>query len=143
MRDAKASVRPIHGNFFVWELSLLGPDTGTLDRATLLIKIFISPRFPKEQPRAVLVGDLFHHRVSPMTKTICYFPKDSSDIGSHIQGIIDSLCDEDPTYDPRAVVNPEATRLLWGGEEKKKLYTKRLYDSVLNYGNEFQRNHVL
>ena len=38
--------------------------------------------------------------------------------------------DEDATFDPRSVVNPEAFALKWGGDDKKKIYNRKLRRSA-------------
>jgi len=51
---------------------------------------------------------------------------------------VESVEDEEETarFDPRAVVNPEAFELYWGGEEKRKVYGRRLRRSARESGEE-------
>ena len=49
---------------------------------------------------------------------------------SHVEAIIDALEEERPPYDPRTMVNPEASKLFWGSEADKKLYSRKLRRAV-------------
>lgn len=116
-------------NPFVWLLTYFGRPMTHLDGGMFKIKMSISPRFPDEQPRVVFETPMFHHRIS-QGGILCYFPKRPDEIKSHIEAIIEALEDTDPPYDPRTLVNLEASRLLWGSAEDKKEYNRRLRRSV-------------
>ncbi|KAI6876825.1 hypothetical protein KC334_g18009 [Hortaea werneckii] len=91
--------------------------------------LFIPPTFPTVQPRLKVETPIFHHRVSS-TGVLCYFPKKEDDIGSHIEAIVRTIQEEEPRFDPRTVVNPEAFSLYWGGQEKRKVYNRKLRRSA-------------
>ena len=67
-----------------------------------------------------------------------YFPKKEGEIAEHLAAIVESVRDEEETarFDPRAVVNLEAFELYWGGEEKRKVYGRRLRRSARESGEE-------
>lgn len=116
-------------NPFVWELTYWGRPMTHLDGGMFRIRLSISPRFPEEQPRVTFETPMFHHRISK-GGVLCYFPKRADDIKSHIEAIIDALEHPDPPYDPRTLVNPEASKLYWGTVEDKKQYNRQLRRSV-------------
>ncbi|KAL8772260.1 MAG: hypothetical protein Q9209_002472 [Squamulea sp. 1 TL-2023] len=116
-------------NPFVWVLTYFGRPMTQLDGGMFRITMTISPRFPDEQPRVVFDTPIFHHRVSK-AGVPCYFPARADDIKSHIEGIIDALENTDPPYDPRTLVNPEASKLYWGTSEQRKVYNRQLRRSV-------------
>ncbi|KAI9740291.1 MAG: hypothetical protein M1834_004869 [Cirrosporium novae-zelandiae] len=117
------------GNPFVWILTYFGRPMTHLDGGMFRIRISLSTRFPEEQPRVKFETQMFHHRISP-AGVLCYFAKRPEDMKSHIEGIVDSLEDEAPPYDPRTLVNPEASKLFWGSAEDKKAYNKKLRRAV-------------
>ncbi|KAL8806620.1 MAG: hypothetical protein Q9182_001268 [Xanthomendoza sp. 2 TL-2023] len=119
----------LDNNPFVWVLTYFGRPMTQLDGGMFRITMTISPRFPDEQPRVVFNTPIFHHRVSK-DGVPCYFPARTDDVKSHIEGIIDALENTDPPYDPRTLVNPEASKLYWGTPEEKKLYNRQLRRSV-------------
>jgi ubiquitin-conjugating enzyme E2 Z len=50
---------------------------------------------------------------------------------SHIEAIISTLEEEEPAYDPREIVHPEATKLYWGSSTAdKKQFNRKLRRSV-------------
>jgi ubiquitin-conjugating enzyme E2 Z len=116
-------------NPFVWRLTYFGRPMTHLEGGMFMIKISISPRFPEEQPRVSFETPIFHHRVAK-DGTLCYFPKRSDDLMSHIEAVIDAIEEEHPPYDPRTLVNPEAAKLFWGSEADKKLYNRQLRRSA-------------
>ncbi|KAG5937952.1 hypothetical protein E4U60_001601 [Claviceps pazoutovae] len=120
------------GNPFVWTITYFGGPMTKLDGGLLQIRMHFSTRFPEEQPRVRLLTKLFHHHVAS-DGTICYVPNPlkRDDIKSHIDAIISTLEETEPAYDPRRIVNPEASKLLWGkGKDDKKQYNRRLRRSV-------------
>ena len=120
------------GNPFIWIITYFGRPMTNLDGGLFRIKINFSPRFPSEQPRVRLETKIFHHLVAA-DGTVCYTPRPDrrEDVRSHMEAIISALEDEDPAYDPRKLVNPEASQLFWnGGSDSKKLYNRRLRRSV-------------
>lgn len=117
------------GNPLVWELNYFGRPMTHLDGGIFRLKVALSPRFPEEQPRVIVQTPLFHHRISK-DGVLCYFPKKSEDMKSHVEAIIVALEEEFPPYDPRATVNPECSKLFWGSAEDKKKYNRLLRRSV-------------
>ena len=125
------SVELEDGNPFVWVVTYFGKPMTNLDGGMFRFRISISPSFPHELPRVRLETKIFHHRVAK-DGTACYFvaPAKREDVLSHITGVIDALEEENPSYDPRAMVHPEAHNLLWGSPEDRKMYNRRLRRSV-------------
>ncbi|KAL8639296.1 MAG: hypothetical protein Q9228_003660 [Teloschistes exilis] len=119
----------VDGNPFVWAMTYFGRPMTQLDGGMFHITMTISPRFPDEQPRVVFETPLFHHRITK-TGVPCYFPSRPDEIPSHIEAIIHALEDTDPPYDPRTLVNPEASKLYWGTADEKKSYNRQLRRSV-------------
>lgn len=116
-------------NPFVWLLTYFGRPMTQLDGGMFKIRLSISPRFPDEQPRVIFETPLFHHRIAK-DGVVCYFPKRADDLQSHVEAIVDAIEDEHPLYDPRTLVNPEASKLFWGSEADKKSYNRQLRRSV-------------
>lgn len=120
-------------NPFVWTLTYFGKPMTHLDGGIFHLRIALSPRFPDEQPRVfVLTPGLFHHRISPRG-VLCYFPradKAAEDMRAHVDAILHALEDEEPPFDPRATVNPEAARLFWGSPDERRQYNRALRRSV-------------
>lgn len=115
---------------FLWQLILFGRPMTHLDGGIFRIKIYLSPRFPAEQPRVKVETPLFHHRVSS-TGHLCYLVNErSEDMKVHVQAVVAAIEDDKPAYDPRTLVNPEASKLLWGSPEDKKVYNRKLRRSV-------------
>jgi ubiquitin-conjugating enzyme E2 Z len=117
------------GNPFVWNLTYFGRPMTHLDGGIFRIKISISPRFPEEQPRVMVLTKMFHHRISK-DGVLCYFVRKPEEMKSHIETILEALEEEQPPYDPRTLVNPEAAKLYWGTPEEKKQYNRQLRRSV-------------
>lgn len=120
------------GNPFVWIMTYFGRPMTNLDGGLFRIRISFSPRFPDEQPRVKFETRIFHHLVAP-DGTVCYTPRQDKkeDVGSHIEAVISAIEDEDPAYDPRKLVNLEASKLFWNsGKDGRKLYNRRLRRSV-------------
>jgi ubiquitin-conjugating enzyme E2 Z len=118
-----------NNNPFVWNITYFGRPMTNLDGGMIRFKLSFSTRFPEEQPRAVFQTELFHHRIAT-DGTPCYTSKKSDDTRSHIESIITALEEERPPYDPRTMVNPEATKLFWGSADDKKMYNRKLRRSV-------------
>lgn len=116
-------------NPYTWILTYFGRPMTQLDGGMFSIKVSISPRFPEEQPRVTFETPLYHHRISK-GGVLCYFPRRSDDIESHIHAIVEAIEDTDPPYDPRTLVNPEASILFWGTAEQKRQYNRQLRRSV-------------
>ncbi|PKS06629.1 hypothetical protein jhhlp_007379 [Lomentospora prolificans] len=129
--DIPHHVQLENNNPFVWVITYFGPPMTNLDGGLFRIKMHFSPRFPEEQPRVRMETKIFHHRIAA-DGTICYFPNHSKreDVRSHIAAIFATLEEEDPAYDPRTLVNPEAHALYWGKPEDRKTYNRRLRRSV-------------
>ncbi|KAK9645035.1 hypothetical protein V6Z96_007889 [Aspergillus fumigatus] len=124
-----ADLRLVQENPFLWEVIYFGRPMTQLDGGVFKIKIYISPRFPEEQPRVVVEPELFHYRVSK-DGTLCYFPKRTEEMRHHIEAIVEALEEESAPYDPRTTVNPEASKLFWGSTEDRKSYNRALRRSV-------------
>jgi ubiquitin-conjugating enzyme E2 Z len=119
-------------NPFLWTITYFGQPMTKFDGGLLRIKLHFSPRFPDEQPRVRLESKIFHHHVAA-DGTLCYTPslRKSEDIKSHVEAIIARLEEDDPAYDPREIVNPEASKLYWSSSaDDKKKYSRLLRRSV-------------
>lgn len=116
-------------NPYVWLLTYIGRPMTNLDGGIFKIKMAISPRFPEEQPRVIFETKMFHHRISK-DGVLCYFPKRPDELKYHIEAIIEAIEDTEPPYDPRTLVNPEASKLYWGSADDKKLYSRQLRRAV-------------
>ena len=114
---------------FVWELTYFGRPMTQLDGGMFRMRVCLSPRFPDEQPRVTFETPLFHHRVAK-DGTVCYFPKRADDLQSHVEALVEAIEEEHPPYDPRTLVNLEASKLFWGSEADKKSYNRALRRSV-------------
>lgn len=128
-KNVTLDIELVDGNPFVWSITYFGRPMTNLDGGLFKIKIFFSPRFPDEHPRARFETKLFHHRIAS-DGTPCYTSKRVEDVKSHIQAIIEALEEESPPYDPRTLVNPEAAKLYWGSEDDKKMYNRKLRRAV-------------
>ncbi|KIX01267.1 uncharacterized protein Z518_08992 [Rhinocladiella mackenziei CBS 650.93] len=123
------SVELENDNPYVWFMTYFGKPTTHLDGGVFKIRICISPRFPDEQPRIKVETPIYHHRVAK-DGVLCYFPKRVDELRNHIECIAEALEEESPPYDPRTIVHPEATKLLWGSESDKKKYYRQLRRSA-------------
>ncbi|KFA64199.1 hypothetical protein S40285_00849 [Stachybotrys chlorohalonatus IBT 40285] len=130
--DLPHDIKLENDNPFVWVITYFGKPMTNLDGGLFRIKMHFSPKFPHEQPRVRFETKIFHHHVAP-DGTACY-ATDSykrEDVRSHIEAIIACLEDDEPAYDPRKTVNPEASKLLWSNKpEDKKKYNRMLRRSV-------------
>ncbi|KAK5987311.1 Ubiquitin-conjugating enzyme E2 Z [Cladobotryum mycophilum] len=130
--DMPHSVALEDGNPFVWLVTYFGRPMTNLDGGLFRIKMVFSPRFPHEQPRVKFETKIFHHHVAA-DGTACYTPNPVKieDVKSHIDAIFETLEDDEPAYDPRKIVNPEATKMYWGSSpDDKKQYNRKLRRSV-------------
>ena len=116
-------------NPFVWMMTYFGKPGTHLDGGIFKVRMSVSPQFPDEQPRVRVETPIYHHRVSK-DGVLCYFPQESDQLRNHIECIIEALEEESPPYDPRTIVHPEATKLLWGSESDKKRYFRQLRRSA-------------
>lgn len=120
-------------NPFVWIITYIGRPMTNLDGGLLRIKMNFSRLFPHEQPRATFETKIFHTHIAP-DGTACYTPPfaKSEDVRSHIDAIFAFLEEDEPAYDPRRIVNPDASRLFWASDDKdgRKQYNRRLRRSV-------------
>lgn len=123
------SVELENNNPYVWLMTYFGKPMTHLDGGIFKIKISISPRFPDQQPRVKVETPIYHHRVS-RDGVLCYFPKKPDEIRNHIECVAEALEEESPPYDPRTIVHPEASKLLWGSESDKKKYYRQLRRSA-------------
>ena len=118
------------GDPFAWRITYFGQPMTNLDGAFFSLLMYVSPKFPDEQPRVIMeTKPMFHHRIAK-DGTVCYFPKQRDSLPSHIDGIVEALEDENPSYDPRTHLNMEACKLYWGGEDSRKQYNRRLRQAV-------------
>ena len=125
---------PDPSNPFTWNLTLFGRPMTNLDGGIFNLTLSIPPTFGSttssaEQPRVKVETPLFHHRVST-TGTLCYFPQAEDSVASHLEAIVEVSEDANPRFDPRAVMDPESFGLFWGGEEKRKVYGRKLRRSA-------------
>jgi ubiquitin-conjugating enzyme E2 Z len=120
---------PDKTNPFVWHLTLFGKPMTDLDGGIFNMSLHIPPTFPTSQPRVRIQTPIFHHRVSK-DGVLCYFPKKEDEIAMHLEAIVAAIEDVQPKYDPRAVLNPEAFGLFWGGPDKRKVYNRKLRRSA-------------
>ena len=120
----------VDDNPFVWNLTFFGKAETDLYGATINVRIHFSPNFPREQPRVNVLTPLFHHRISKTGGVLCYFPTKPENVRNHIEAIMASIEEEQPAHDPRTLVNPDAAVLLWGKEDQKKVYRRKLRRSV-------------
>ncbi|KAL3467319.1 ubiquitin-conjugating enzyme/RWD-like protein [Aspergillus heterothallicus] len=116
-------------NPFLWRLTYFGRPTTALEGGIIKVRIHLSPQFPKEQPRVFVDTPLAHIRVSRQG-VLCYTTDKVEDMRRHIEAIVTTLEDEDPPYDPRTTVNPEASKLFWGSPEDRKKYKRALRRDV-------------
>lgn len=119
----------IDDNPFVWRLTYVGRNESRLEGGIIKIKIYISPRHPEEQPRVFVESPLYHICVSKLG-VLMYLPSHAEEIGQHIEGIINTLEDDNPPYNPLMTVNPEASALCWGSETDRRLYRRKLRASL-------------
>lgn len=116
-------------NPFLWRMIYFGSPATPFDGGAIAIKIYISPRFPAEQPRVFVETPIFHIRVSPQ-KVLMYLPSYAEDMGRHIDGIISALEEETPPFNPLMTVNAEASKLCWGTKDERKQYARKLRRSI-------------
>ncbi|ETN37007.1 uncharacterized protein HMPREF1541_07995 [Cyphellophora europaea CBS 101466] len=123
------SIELDNGNPFVWDITYFGKPMTHLDGGVFKIRMAVSPRFPDEQPRVTVMTPLYHHRVSK-EGVLCYFPNRHEEMKDHVESIVRALEEESPPYDPRTIVHPEATKLLWGSDADKKKYYRQMRRSA-------------
>ncbi|KAK4192705.1 hypothetical protein QBC35DRAFT_483100 [Podospora australis] len=136
--DVPHNLELVDNNPFVWALTYFGKPMTNLDGGLFRFRLHFSPRFPEEQPRIKFEAKLFHHRIA-QDGTPCYVAPVSrrEDAKSHIEAVIEALEEEQPPYDPRTLVNPEAFKLYWGSPDDRKMYNRRLRRSVQQSMEEF------
>lgn len=120
----------VDDNPFLWNLTFFGKAETDLYGATINVRMNFSTNFPEEQPRVTVLTPLFHHRISRTGGVLCYFNPKPESIRDHIECIMASIEEEHPAYDPRSLVNPDASALLWGDEGQRKTYHRKLRRSV-------------
>ena len=116
-------------NPYVWIITLFGRPRTNLDGGMFRIRFTVSPEFPEEWPRVVFETELFHQRVTK-EGVLCYVPRKPSELPGHVEALVSAVEEEHPPYDPRVLVNLEASKLFWGSEDDKKQYSRRLRRSV-------------
>lgn len=124
-------------NPFVWNLILYGRPMTNLDGGIFRIEIRISPNFPAEQPRVKVLTPLFHHRITK-DGYLCYVAREDVGLCDHVLAIIAAIEDETRVYDPRTFVRGEASQLLWGTPDEKKMYNRKLRRSVQDSAESFE-----
>ncbi|KAI1423974.1 ubiquitin-conjugating enzyme/RWD-like protein [Xylaria sp. FL1777] len=136
--DVPHNVELENGNPFVWVLTYFGRPMTNFDGGMFRIKLNFSPRFPDEQPRVKFLTAVFHHRVTS-DGILCYIPNPNrcDDVKQHIEAIFNALEEENPPYDPRTQVHPEAHKLYWGGADDRKIYNRKLRRSVQRSMDDF------
>ncbi|KPI44816.1 Ubiquitin-conjugating enzyme E2 Z [Cyphellophora attinorum] len=88
-----------------------------------------NPRFPEEQPRVTFLTPIYHHRVSK-DGVLCYFPQKPDELADHVAKVVESI-EEEGRYDPRTIVRPEASKLLWSSDDAdKQKYRKHVRRSA-------------
>ena len=127
--DSIVDLTMMHDNPFLWNLVYFGRPMTQYDGGILNIKIYISPRHPNEQPRVFVETPLFHVRVSTR-KVLIYLPARAEEMSRHVDGIINSVEEDSPPYNPLMTVNQEATKLFWGSNDEQKQYYRKLRRSV-------------
>ncbi|CAG8291839.1 unnamed protein product [Penicillium salamii] len=116
-------------NPFLWQLIYAGRTESRLEGGIIKIKIYISPRHPIEQPRVFVESPIYHIRVSRLGVLI-YLPSHDEDIKHHIDGIINTLEEDNPPFNPLMTVHPEATALCWGSEAERRVYRRKVRASL-------------
>lgn len=136
--DVPRNIELVDDNPFVWDLTYFGRPMTNLDGGVFRIKLNFSPSFPEEQPRVKFLTPIFHHRIAT-DGTLCYFPKPNrrEDVKQHIEAIIEALEEEQPPYDPRTLIHPEAHKLYWGSADERRTYNRRLRRSVQRSAEDF------
>ncbi|KAL4892537.1 ubiquitin-conjugating enzyme/RWD-like protein [Aspergillus ambiguus] len=128
-KNYSISLELANDNPFLWEVTYFGRPMSHLDGGIFRLKIYVSPRFPEEQPRVFMDPPVFHVRVSK-EGVVCYIPHRADDMRHHIEAIVAAIDKESPPYDPRTTVNLEASKLFWGTPEDRKMYSRRLRQSI-------------
>ena len=128
-REVPVDFELIDDNPFAWRLTYFGRPMSNLEGGVFNITIVIPLNFPQSHPRIKLETKLYHQRVSP-DGVLCYFAQKPDDFESHVAGIIEAIEEEQPPYDPRTVVHKEAAKLLWGSDDDKKQYRRKLRRSA-------------
>ncbi|KAI1174977.1 ubiquitin-conjugating enzyme/RWD-like protein [Nemania sp. FL0916] len=136
--DIAHNIELENGNPFSWILTYFGRPMTNFDGGMFKIKLSFSPRFPEEQPRVKFQTPVFHHRVTP-DGLLCYLPNPHryDDVRQHIEAVIHALEEENPPYDPRTQVHPEAHKLYWGSADDRKVYNRKLRRSVQRSMEDF------
>lgn len=127
--EAMIDLTMVDDNPFLWLLTYIGRPMTQYDGGILKVKIYISPNHPVEQPRVFMETPLYHVRVST-EKALIYLPARAEEMRDHIDGIIDSLEEEKPPFNPLMTVNPDATELCWGSKEQQRQYSRKLRRTV-------------
>lgn len=127
--EGMVALELVDDNPFLWRLIYHGRPMTQYDGGVLKVKVFISPHHPAEQPRVFLETPLYHVRVSPQNVLI-YLPLQADEMSRHVDGIINSLEEEEHPVNPMMTVNPEASALCWGSPEEQRQYRRKLRRSV-------------
>ena len=128
-----ADIDLVHGNPFEWRVSYYGQPNTLLDGAVIPIRMTVSPSFPLLSPRVRLEKPLYHHRVGK-DGVLCYHPRKPSELGSHLEAMLDTLVDKNPHFDPNLAMIKEVYSLFWHANDNRKLYTSKLRESIKQSG---------
>lgn len=131
--DTPLDFEMVDDNPYVWRIIIFGKPMTNLDEGIFKVKMIFSPRFPEEQPRVTVETPIFHHRVSP-DGVLCYLPKKEAEFKSHVEAAVEAIVGEATCPDTWSCVNPEASKLLWGSAEQKKMYNRKLRRSAQDSG---------
>lgn len=126
---AMVDLRLEEDNPFLWNMTYFGSPATLFDGGVVTVKVYISPRHPSEQPRVFLASPLFHVSVSS-NGALIYLPTQADEMWRHLEGIIASLEEAFPPYNPLMAVNTEAAKLCWGSKDDQKQYSRKLRRSI-------------
>lgn len=127
--DTMLDFELVDENPYHWKIIVFGKPMTNLDEGIFEMRLVFSPRFPEEQPRVSIKTPIFHHRVSP-DGVLCYVPKKPENIKSHVEAAVEAIVGNTACPNCWTVVHPEASELLWGNDEQKKQYNRKLRRSA-------------
>jgi len=119
----------VDDNPFVWRVVVFGKPMSNLDGGVFKVLLVWPLTFPEDAPRVTVETPIFHHKVSP-DGVLCYQPDKPAEYRSHVEAAIEAIVGETTCSDAFSSVNPEASILLWGGPDQKKIYNRKLRRSA-------------
>lgn len=128
-KGAMIDLRLVEDNPFLWNMTYFGSPATLFDGGVVTIKVYISPGHPVEQPRVFVGSPLFHVSVST-NGALIYLPTQADEMWRHVEGIINSLEEVFPPFNPLMAVNTEAAKLCWGSKDDQKQYSRKLRRSI-------------